>query len=54
MSAVENLKAEVRHLRKGILSILSDYGITELIREVPEEEMNFEQRALVRIKEMLE
>tara|TARA_X000001382_G_scaffold94483_1_gene68971 strand:- start:1209 stop:1454 length:246 start_codon:yes stop_codon:yes gene_type:complete len=51
---LDNLLAETQRLRRGILSILSDYGITELIREVPEEEMNFEQRALVRIKEMLE
>ena len=51
---LDNLLAETQRLRRGILSILSDYGITELIREVPEEEMNFEQRALVRIKEMFD
>ena len=41
-------------LREGIRSILSDYDITELIRDVPEEEWNFEQQALVRMKEMIE
>ena len=49
-----DLLAEVKRLRNGIRSILSDYDITELIRDVPEEEWNFEQRALVRMKEMIE
>jgi len=48
------LLAEVKRLRDGIRSILSDYDITELIRDVPEEEWNFEQQALVRMKEMIE
>lgn len=38
----------------GIRSILSDYDIAELIRDVPEEEWDFEQQALVRIKELIE
>ena len=45
--------AELKRLRNGIRSILSDYDITELIRDVPEDEWNFEQQALVRIKEMI-
>ena len=48
------LLAEVQRLRNGIRSILSDYDITELIRDVPEDEWNFEQQALVRMKEMIE
>jgi len=48
------LLAEVKRLREGIRGILSDYDITELIRDVPEEEWNFEQQALVRMKELLE
>ena len=47
------LLAEVKRLRDGIRGILSDYDITELIRDVPEEEWNFEQQALVRVKEMI-
>lgn len=43
-----------KRLHVGIRNILSDYDITELIRDVPEEEWNFEQQALVRIKEMIE
>ena len=46
--------AEVKRLRDGIRGILSDYDITELIRDVPEDEWNFEQQALVRMKEMIE
>ena len=48
------LLAEVKRLRDGIRSILSDYDITELIRDVPEDEWNFEQQALIRMKEMIE
>ena len=48
------LVEEVKRLRNGIRSILSDYDITELIRDVPEDEWNFEQQALVRMKEMIE
>jgi len=48
------LLEEVKRLRDGIRSILSDYDITELMRDVPEDEWNFEQQALVRIKEMIE
>ena len=48
------LLTEVKRLRDGIRSILSDYDITELIRDVPEDEWNFEQQALVRMKEMVE
>ena len=48
------LLEEVKRLCDGIRSILSDYDITELIRDVPEEEWNFEQQALVRIKELIE
>jgi len=48
------LLAEVKRLRDGIRSILSDYDITELIRDVPEDEWNFEQQALVRMKELIE
>jgi len=44
---------EFKRLRDGIRSILSDYDITELIRDVPKDEWNFEQQALVRIKEMI-
>jgi len=47
------LLAEVLRLREGIRSILSDYDITELIRDVAEEEWNFEQQALVRMKELI-
>ena len=49
-----NLLAEVKRLRDGIRSILSDYDITELIRDVPQDEWNFEQQALIRMKEMTE
>jgi len=45
---------EVERLRQGIRSILSDYDITELIRDVPEDEWNFEQQALIRMKELIE
>jgi len=48
------LLAEVKRLREGIRSILSDYDITELIRDVPEDEWNFEQQALVRMNEVIE
>ena len=48
------LLAEVKRLRNGIRSILSDYDITDLIREVDEEDWNFEQQALVRMKELIE
>ncbi len=48
------LRAEVIRLRNGIRSILSDYDITELIRDVPEDEWNFEQKALVLLKELIE
>ncbi len=51
---VNDLEKEVKRLREGIRSILSDYDITELIRDVPEDEWNFEQQALVRMKEMIE
>ena len=44
---------EVERLRQGIRSILSDYDITELIRDVPEDEWNFEQQALIRMKELI-
>ena len=47
------LLAEVLRLREGIRSILSDYDITELIRDVAEEEWNFAQQALVRMKELI-
>ena len=47
------LLEEVKRLREGIRSILSDYDITELIRDVAEEEWNFEQQALVRMKEVI-
>ena len=47
------LLEEVKRLRDGIRGILSD-DITELIRDVPEDEWNFEQQALVRMKEMIE
>ena len=50
----QKLIAEVERLRDGIRSILSDYDITELIRDVPEDEWNFEQQALVRMKELIE
>jgi len=43
-----------KRLRDGIRGILSDYDITELIRDVPEDEWNFEQQALVRMKELIE
>jgi len=49
-----DLLAEVKRLSNGIRSILSDYDITELIRDVPEDEWNFEQQALVRMKELIE
>ncbi len=48
------LYAEVMRLREGIRSILSDYDITELIRDVPQDEWNFEQQALIRMKELIE
>jgi hypothetical protein len=48
------LRKEVIRLRNGIRSILSDYDITELIRDVPEDEWNFEQQALVLLKELIE
>ena len=48
-----DLLAEVKRLRNGIRSILSDYDITGLIRDVPQDEWNFEQHALVRMKEMI-
>jgi hypothetical protein len=48
------LLAEVKRLREGIRSILSDYDITELIRDVSEDEWNFEQQALIRMKELIE
>ena len=54
LQALIDERAEVKRLRDGIRSILSDYDITELIRDVPEEEWNFEQQALVRMKEMIE
>tara|TARA_Y100001938_G_scaffold144988_1_gene220746 strand:+ start:1079 stop:1384 length:306 start_codon:yes stop_codon:yes gene_type:complete len=47
------LLAEVKRLRNGIRSILSDYDIIELIRDVPADEWNFEQQALVRMMEMI-
>ena len=50
----KDLLAEVKRLRNGIRGILSDYDITELIRDVPEDEWNFEQQALIRMKEMIE
>lgn len=49
-----DLECEVERLRDGIRSILSDYDIAELIRDVPEDEWNFEQQALVRMKELIE
>ena len=49
-----DLQSEVKRLRDGIRSILSDYDIIDLIREVDEEDWNFEQQALVRMKEMIE
>ncbi len=42
-----------KRLRDGIRGILSDYDITELIRDVPEDEWNFEQQALIRMKEVM-
>ena len=48
------LLAEVKRLRNDIRNILSDYDITDLIREVDEEDWNFEQQALVRMKELIE
>ena len=53
-NVAEELLAEVKRLHDGIRSILSDYDITELIRDVPQDEWNFEQQALVRMKEMIE
>ncbi len=47
------LIAEVKRLRDGIRSILSDYDITELIRDVPQDEWNFERHALVRIYDII-
>jgi hypothetical protein len=32
-----------------IRAILSDYDIRDLLRSVPDDEMNFEERALVKI-----
>ena len=52
--AIDTLDTEVKRLRDGIRSILSDYDITELIRDVPQDEWNFEQQALIRKKEMIE
>ena len=52
--SLDELEKEVKRLRDGIRSILSDYDITELIRDVPEDEWNFEQQALVRMKELIE
>ena len=46
--------AEIKRLRNGVRNILSDYDITDLIREVDEEDWNFEQQALVRMKELIE
>jgi len=43
-----------KRLVRCIGSILSDYDINELIRDVPEEDWNFEQQALVKIKELIE
>ena len=54
LQALIDERAEVKQLREGIRSILSDYDITELIRDVPEDEWNFEQQALVRMKELIE
>ena len=51
---IKELLTEIKRLRYGIRSILSDYDITELIRDVPEDEWNFEQQALIRMKEMIE
>jgi len=50
----DDLLAEVKRLRGGIISILSVYDINDLIREVPEDEWNFEQQALIRLKELIE
>jgi len=47
-------RSEVKRLLNGMRSILSDYDINELIRDVPEEDWNFEQQALVKIKELIE
>tara|TARA_B100001123_G_scaffold143378_1_gene166678 strand:- start:463 stop:777 length:315 start_codon:yes stop_codon:yes gene_type:complete len=44
----------IHKLRGGIRNILSDYDITDLIREVDEEDWNFEQQALIRIKGLIE
>ena len=52
--SLDELEKEVKRLREGIRSILSDYDITELIRDVPEDEWNFEQQALVRMNEVIE
>ena len=57
MAAVPDLIAELQRyygLHDAILGTLSDYDINELIRDVPEDEWNFEQRTLVRIKELVE
>ena len=51
---LDNLLAEVKRLRNGGRNILSDYDITDLIREVDEDDWNFEQQALVRMKELIE
>ena len=54
VTAAPRFREEVIRLRNGIRSILSDYDITELIRDVPEDEWNFEQKALVLLKELIE
>ena len=54
MMAVDELHKENQRLRNGIHNILSDYDIVDLIREVDEEDWNFEQQALVRMKELIE
>lgn len=36
-----------------IRAILSDYDIRDLIRSLPDDEMNFEERALVKIWEVV-
>lgn len=54
LQALIEERVEVKRLRVGIRNILSDYDITELIRDVPEDEWNFEQQALVRMKELIE
>lgn len=46
--ALEELERCYR-LRNAIRNTLSDYDLDELIRDVPEDEWNFEQHALVKI-----